>query len=83
MSRVPERSASAVALSIVTREGKPVYLKSFEPKDEIKYHFIIHAALDYFDEKQAQEKSRSALMLPHARLDGICGRLCCVTCVVD
>mmetsp|Transcript_20635 Transcript_20635/g.30320 ORF Transcript_20635/g.30320 Transcript_20635/m.30320 type:complete len:145 (+) Transcript_20635:101-535(+) len=57
MSRVPERSASAVALSIVTREGKPVYLKSFEPKDEIKYHFIIHAALDYFDEKQAQEKS--------------------------
>ena len=59
--RASARPTTAVALSIVTRAGKPVYLKSFETENELKYHFIIHAALDHFEEKQAAEKSRLVL----------------------
>jgi hypothetical protein len=52
------RPTAAVALAIITREGKPLYLKSFETENELKYHFILHAALDHFEEKQAVEKTR-------------------------
>mgnify|MGYP000415410615 CR=1 FL=1 len=53
-----DRSMAVIALSLVTRDGKPIYLRTFEADNALKFHFIMHAALDHFEEKQQHEKSR-------------------------
>ncbi len=77
------RPTAAVALAIVTREGKPLYLKSFETENELKYHFILHAALDHFEEKQAVEKTRCVCAREAicSRMLSACSCVCC--CAAD
>ncbi len=62
-----DRPMAAVALSLITRHGKPVYVKAFEGDNALKFHFIMHAALDYFAEKQITEKSRQVALEWHSR----------------
>lgn len=62
MSKFGGRGVAPVALSLVTRSGKPIFLKTFEMENALKAHFIVHAGLDQFDEKQAAD-TRSYLGL--------------------
>lgn len=60
-----ERPMAAVALSVLTRHGKPIYLKTFEGDNALKYHFILHAGLDHLQEKERTQKTRCVIQHYH------------------
>lgn len=46
-------------VAVVGQTSNPLYLKSFsEAEDSLKFHFIVHSALDICDEKLTQPKRK-------------------------
>ena len=59
-----------VAVALLGRGNGPLYLRAFgdHAKDDLRFHFIAHAALDQLDDKLAARRAAAIpLPAPHIR----------------
>ena len=42
-------------IAVIGKEKNPLYLRAFGPHDQLRFHFIVHTALDFVEEKVAAQ----------------------------
>ena len=45
-----------VGISVLGKENNPLYIRAFGKHDQLRFHFIVHTALDYVEEKVAAQR---------------------------
>ena len=48
-------------VALLGKENNPLYLRAFGPHDQLRFHFIVHTALDFIEEKVAAQRSQAGV----------------------
>eukprot|EP00322_Chrysochromulina_rotalis_P029860 CAMPEP_0115849264 /NCGR_PEP_ID=MMETSP0287-20121206/11359_1 /TAXON_ID=412157 /ORGANISM="Chrysochromulina rotalis, Strain UIO044" /LENGTH=147 /DNA_ID=CAMNT_0003303225 /DNA_START=11 /DNA_END=454 /DNA_ORIENTATION=- len=52
---------TVVGVALLGKENNPLYIKAYGQHDQLRFHFIVHTALDFLEEKVgAQQQQQSA-----------------------
>eukprot|EP01111_Echinosteliopsis_oligospora_P005827 TRINITY_DN1952_c0_g1_i2.p1 TRINITY_DN1952_c0_g1~~TRINITY_DN1952_c0_g1_i2.p1 ORF type:complete len:116 (-),score=14.69 TRINITY_DN1952_c0_g1_i2:191-538(-) len=51
-----------VCVAVVGKSNNPLYIKSFETQDTMKFHYIVHSSLDVVDERTKKTSQGTAEM---------------------
>ena len=43
-------------VAVLGRENNPLYIRAFGSSDTLRFHFIVHTALDFVEEKGARPR---------------------------
>ena len=54
-----------VGCAVLGKENNPLYIKAFGDHDQLRFHFIVHTALDFVEEKVAAQKLDSERRVNH------------------
>ena len=49
-----------VGISILGKDNNPLYIRAFGLHDQLRFHFIVHTALDFVEEKVAAQRQQVA-----------------------
>ena len=48
-----------VGCAVLGKENTPLYIKAFGDHDQLRFHFIVHTALDFVEEKVAAQRQQT------------------------
>ena len=57
-------------VALLGKENNPLYIRAFGPHDQLRFHFIVHTALDFIEEKVAAQRSQAGIVPPQQAAAG-------------
>ena len=49
-----------IGISVLGKDNNPLYIRAFGPYDQLRFHFIVHTALDFVEEKVATQRQQTS-----------------------
>ena len=46
-------------IAVLGKDNNPLYIRSFGAHDSLRFHFIVHTALDFIEDKRASDSKES------------------------
>lgn len=56
--------SSVVGIAVIGKDNNPLYIRAFGPHDGLRFHFIVHTALDFVEEKVAAQRAQPLAAAP-------------------